>query len=332
MKLLITGATGFVGANLVRHFAGQHVVVATGRSATPVGLPEGVAFHPVDLSRPLRGVFPKVEAVIHAAALASDTASEKELAAANGTGTRHLFEATRDGPIFIYISSASVYDNQKTLHLEDEAVDYQRLSAYGRSKRAAEEWLLQQDWSTRTLVILRPRAIYGPGDRVLLPRLLGLVRHGRIISPGAMRIQCSLTHVDNLGAAVAHSLNWAEKQSGGAHIFNIADAQPYEMREVVGRLLSTLHGRELPFWPLPITPLRGLVAMTEGLGLARRLTRFGLAAVSESCVLDTEKIRQVLDFQAVENFYSALPKIAEWAKRIGLQEVKAGGADLPWRF
>ncbi|MCY7330340.1 MAG: NAD(P)-dependent oxidoreductase, partial [Saprospiraceae bacterium] len=193
--IFITGATGFVGAWLVRYFAERGwSVTASGRGAAPAPLLERAAYLRADLSRPLPIL--QTDVVVHAAALASDSALMADLQAANVDGTRHVFEATRHCKIFIYISSASVYDYQKTTHTENEPVDYQQLSSYGRSKRQAEDWLKQQDWHDRTLVILRPRALYGPGDRVLLPRLLRLVRSHRMMIPGTLRVQSSLTHVE----------------------------------------------------------------------------------------------------------------------------------------
>ncbi len=330
-NIFITGATGFVGAWLVRYFAQLGwSVTASGRGAAPAPLLACAQYIQADL----RQSFPLVETdvVVHAAALASDSASMADLYAANVEGTRHVFEATRHCRMFIYISSASVYDYQNTIHTEDEPVDYQQLSLYGRSKRQAEEWLLQQDWRERTLVILRPRAVYGPGDRVLLPRLLRLVKGNRIVSPGDMRIQSSLTHVENLCMAVMNSIIYFEKQPGGVHIFNVADKVPYDMRKVVVQLLPAVCGRTLTFRELPLRPLYALAEIGERLRIPTSFTRFGLAAVSKPCVLYLKKITETIDFQPKRNFWEALPEISDWTKQIGLADLQTANPDLPWRI
>ena len=270
--------------------------------------------------------------MVHAAALASDSASARDLKAANVDGTRHVFEATQHCRVFVYISSASVYDHWQSLHREEEPVDYQLLSAYGQSKRQAEDWLMQQDWSGRTLVILRPRAVYGPGDRVLLPRLLRLVRGNRMVIPGTMRVQSSLTHVENLCAAVAGSLDFVAEQPGGIHRFNVADAAAYDLREVVGCLLPAVYGRALTFRTLPIAPLYALSTLAENLRVPTSFTRFGLAALTQSCLLDVKKITDTLDFQASRNFWESLPEITAWANRVGVKALRAAETDLPWRI
>lgn len=325
-RIFITGTTGFVGANLVRHFAVRGwSVSANGRAAPPVPMLSIAKYVQADIQNPIP--CQEADVVVHAAALASDSAGLEALKKANLDGTRHVFEATLSCSCFIYISSSSVYDAQKILHKEHENVDHQKLSPYGISKRMAEGWLLEQDWRHRSLYILRPRAVYGLGDRVLLPRLMRLVRWGQVFSPGEMRIQSSLTHVENLCEVVECCIS---SQLPESLIFNVADAQPYEMREVVFRLLSEIHGQEMAFRTLPLLPLKAMAVTLERFGLARQFTPYSLAAVSTDNVLDVQKISKTLGYAPQRNFWEALPELAAWAKRIGPERVKRAGADLPW--
>ena len=329
MQLFITGATGFIGSWLVRYFAaGGRPPMASGRGDPPSSLLDLAGYLRADICRPMATV--GADVVIHAAALASDSATAPALKAANIHGTRHVFEATRDCKIFLYISSSSVYDNRNTAHVEDEPVDYRHLSPYGLSKRLAEDWLLQQDWRRRTLVILRPRAVYGPGDRVLLPRLLRLRRRGRIVIPGDLRVQSALTYVGNLCQAVAACLVYFEKHPGGAHCFNVSDAEPYEMRDVVGNLLSAVYGDQMPFREIPVLPLSVAARVLEWLRIPAPFTRFGLAAATQNSVMNIEKINQIIGFQPEKNLWEVLPDIGAWANAVGLPAVQAGAADLPW--
>lgn len=325
-SIFITGATGFVGAALVRHFAALgHPVLATSRGEAPPRLLDVAQYHRADLTRPLAPV--SADVAIHAAALASDAAAWADLARANLDGTRHVYEATRDCPCLVYISSSSVYDPRRTEHTEDEPVEMSLLSPYGRSKYLAEQWLLEQDWTGRSLYILRPRAIYGPGDRVLLPRLMRLVRGGRIVSPGTMAVQSSLTHVGNLCHAVTACV---QHYQPGTWIFNVADAQPYAMNAVVQRLLSDIYGHPLDFLPLPLGPLRAVARVLYTLGLARQFTPQSLAAVSADSTLNTRKIREIVGFEPHFDFWNSAGEIASWAKTVGIERVKNAGGDLSW--
>jgi len=337
-----------VGASLVRHFAALGwEVLAHGRTKPAAPLLSLAKYVQADLENALP--HQACDAVIHAAALASDTANWDALKKANLDGTRHVFEATRDCPCFVYISSSSVYDGRNDVHHEHESVDRQLLSPYGISKRMAEDWLLEQDWSQRSLYILRPRAVYGLGDRVLLPRLLRLVKRGQIFSPGDMRVSSSLTHVDNLCAAIELCVREAflttelsesliPIKSGseslkprGVQIFNVADGKTYEMREIVHRLLSEIHGKQLPFRTVPLLPLRYLAGVLERLDLAKQFTPYSLASVSKNCTLDITIIKKCLGYQPRQDFYSTLPEIASWVKHLGVERVKMADRDLPWQ-
>lgn len=338
-RIFITGATGFVGANLVKHFAlSAWEVLASSRANAPAPLLSLAKYIQSDITQ----VFPKQSAdvVVHAAALASDTAARSDLNTANLEGTRHVYEATLDCPCFIYISSASVYDGQKSIHTEEESVDYNRLSPYGHSKRMAEEWLLKQDWSNRTLYILRPRAVYGLGDRVLLPRLLRLVKGGQLFAPGDMRIMSSLTHIHNLCLAVelciqhSPSHHWSEfagKASGkNIHILNVSDEEPYEMRQIVHQLLSAIHGKVLPVRTIPLLPLKHLSNVLTHLKIGRQFTPYSLQAMSIGSVLDLQKIKETLGYAAPHNFYNSLPELANWVVQTGVERVKQAASNLPW--
>ncbi len=340
-RIFITGATGFVGASLVRHFAATGwEVLANGRAAPPTPLLSIAKYVQANIENAMPAQ--AADVVVHAAALASDTAGWDTLKKTNLEGTRHVFESTRNCSCFVYISSSSVYDDQKTLHQEDESVDRQRLSPYGLSKRMAEDWLLEQDWQGRSLFILRPRAVYGLGDRVLLPRLMRLVRGGQVFSPGDMRVSSSLTHVGNLCAAIdlcieksaklSESLELSESSiRNRAQIFNVADSEPYEMREIVHRLLSDIHGRQLPFRAMPLLPLQYLASTLGSLGIAKQFTPYSLATISKDCALDLQNITKVLEYQPKQNFYNTLSEIVRWVNCIGIERVKMAEPGLPWQ-
>ena len=182
MKLAITGGTGFVGAHVIdAALAAGHQVTALTRRAQPAR--DGLTWIAGDLAdrAALDGLVAGADAIIHVAGVlkARDAAgfelgnvegTESLLTAAQAAGTRR----------FILVSSLAAREP--------------RLSLYGASKAKAEGLVEQSglDWT-----IVRPPAVYGPGDRETLD-LFKMARGGQIFMPPAGRL--SLIHVDDLAA------------------------------------------------------------------------------------------------------------------------------------
>src|SRR5262249_9985807 len=146
----------------------------------------------------------------------------------NVLGTRRVL-STFSGCRFVHISTASVYDPllPKRCASESAPLAHTFLNNYVWSKRLAEQEVLR---SRRDAVILRPHAVYGPGDTTLLPHILRARRAGCLIAVGNGRNRISLTHVDNLVCAVVQSLT---SPVDGPLVCNVADADP----ETLDRLL-----------------------------------------------------------------------------------------------
>jgi len=119
----------------------------------------------------------------------------------------------------VHLSTSSVYDAfTPTVEVSESVPPARRfLSSYSASKTVAELELAGVD-----AAILRPHAVYGPGDTTLLPRLLAAVRRGRLVLPEGAQVRHSLTHIDNLVLAVRRALDPASP----AGTYNIADDTP----------------------------------------------------------------------------------------------------------
>jgi nucleoside-diphosphate-sugar epimerase len=225
LRLAVTGASGFCGAAVARaaHAAGAEVL-CLGRRPGPVG-----RHVPWDAARD-RPYLDGADAVIHLAAAVGDprpgSADEAAFRSVNVDGTRRLVEVARSRPV-VYVSSASVYapPGRDAAPLREEHPVRDQRTAYGRTKAAGERLALAAG-----AAVLRPRAVYGPGDPHLLPRLLGAVRRGFAPLPGP-DVPMSLTSVDNLADACLAALSWP------AGAYNIADAPTYRRDRVVRDVL-----------------------------------------------------------------------------------------------
>lgn len=327
MKILLTGATGFVGAHVLRHFSQAHEVTVVARQTAPPKAME--AFLSDYIRADIAEKIPRWsgDACIHVAGLATDKAKYSALYAANVVGTQQLFEAV-DCPHFVHISSASVYDDARSLHQETDEIPLSNLNFYGQTKRLAELKLLEMnDLDKRSLTILRPRAIYGTGDRVLLPRMLNFGKNGKIVAPGDLNVRLSMTHVQNLVQAIALSI---EQPMEGSRIFNVADAAPYLLRTILLQLHTVIRGGDWRVKALPVAPLLFLARTFAILGLPSKLTEQAIRYLTRDGVLDTTRITQNLGYQPQYDFMSSLDATSEWVKKVGIERVAAADEDLPW--
>ena len=193
LKVAITGATGFIGTVLLRHLVEQgDLVKALYRPAsTPrSNQTDSIQWLRGDLDdiESLRALVDGVDAVIHCAGAVRGTSLE-QFEATNTAGLRHLIDAAVEQKVPRFLLMSSLAAREPTL------------SAYASSKRSGEAVL--EDYQDRiSCDVLRPPAVYGPGDREMLP-LLRLIRRGIVPIVGDKDGRFSLIHVDDLAAAVS---------------------------------------------------------------------------------------------------------------------------------
>lgn len=172
MRILVTGARGFIGAGVVHAAHRQdHEVVAADRSTHGRRLPDGVEVIEADITRPeeWRSAFEGVEAVVHCAAIhrpdeiADDMVRSIEV---NLRGTRLMLAAAADAGVqrFVHLSSAKAYGEPLGFpSREDDLVN--PVESYGLAKVITEEYCRYFTASTGMRCIsLRPYSVYGPGQ------------------------------------------------------------------------------------------------------------------------------------------------------------------------
>jgi len=279
VRIAVTGASGFIGGAVATALADRdHEVTGFGR--TPGGWRHPRARYRVwDLAAgPLRGDR-DFEAVVHCAALADDWAPLAEAMRVNRTGTRNVV-ASFPGARIVHLSTSSVYDafTPTVMAREDEAPVNRFLSSYSESKTFAEFEVMGTD-----AVILRPHAVYGPGDTTLLPRVIAAVRHGRLVLPEGARVPHSLTHVDHLVEAVRLALR------GPAGVYNVADAGPVVLAELLGEFLAR-RGVRAPIVRMPYSAALRAAGVAEAAARIRggrpRVTRYAVSQLGLERTLD----------------------------------------------
>jgi nucleoside-diphosphate-sugar epimerase len=281
VRLAVTGATGFVGGAVCR------AARAAGWSVLALGRRAGADRRWDITTGPLPDP-PAVDAVVHCAGLASDTAPRRAHVAANVAGTANVL-ASFPGARFVHVSTASVYDPRRptVMATEDEAPAARYPDPYGATKAAAERLVRAR---RPDAVVLRPHAVYGPGDTTLLPRVLGAVRGGRLLAVGDGTQRVSLTAVANLAAAC---LLAAGSDAAGA--FNVADAEPVLLADALAAVLAERGvAARVRFVPLALAfPLACVLER----GPRPRLTRYAVRHLARERTLDISAARTALGYR-----------------------------------
>ncbi|WP_240222838.1 NAD-dependent epimerase/dehydratase family protein [Rheinheimera hassiensis] len=293
-NILVTGASGFVGGAFMRRFGQRDDLCLHGVARRYMPWPN---YTQLDLSHDIRLDF-RPDVVIHAAAHVSPwgTAAQYQQQNINATENVIRFCQQHGLPKLVYLSSSSVfYRDEPQFNLtEDSAIGPEFINAYSASKYAAELCIKRYEGSS---VILRPRAIFGPGDTVLFPRILAAAKKGRLPlfdSSGPAAIG-DLIYIDTLcdyilSAALRPDITGA---------YNLTNAEPVEFQSL---LLTVLHrlGMPAPKRRINVNTAMRLAAVLEWLYHTLRikkeppLTRYGVSVLTHSKTFDVS--RMLADF------------------------------------
>ena len=301
-------------------------VRATGRDTAAgeelAGL--GANFVPCDLAAPKAEIAALVtgcDSVIHAAALSASWGPEADFIAANVTATQRLLDAARTAGAsrFVFVSSPSIFarlSDRTGIGHNDQPTDHP-LNAYARTKLAAERIVLAAADDRMATCAIRPRALVGEGDRVILPRLTELARRKRMPLPRGGTAVIELTDLRDAAWAICEAEARAPALSGRA--INISGGQPIAVRDLALSLATALGERpRLVNIPLalaqPLAHIAETIARLTGAEEEPVLTRYTLATLAFSQTFDLAPARQWLDYRPRHDATATL--LAE-ARRLG---------------
>ena len=216
-------------------------VVATGRNheqgATLDNRHTNIQFIKCDLSdrAKLIRICKNARIVFHCGALSAPWGEKKAFEEANVFGTRNILDACIKNNIerLIYVSSPSIYQNNGLTSLKENApLSSHPLNHYIRTKIQTET-LITQEKRVNTIT-LRPRAIFGPGDRTLFPRILRANRNGRFPLIGRVDPLMDCTYIDNVVDALLLGMEAAKSCMNKA--YNITNDEPILRSELLKQL------------------------------------------------------------------------------------------------
>jgi nucleoside-diphosphate-sugar epimerase len=311
MKVLVTGANGFIGRPLCRRLmdAGCRVAGAVRPNAR---LPEGVDLHRVEGLAPTTDWSAAVagsDAVVHLAArvhVMHDAAADPlaEFRAANVAGTLRMAEQAAAAGIghLIFLSSIKV-NGEATFGRPFGPDGAAPTDPYGISKLEAEQGLKALAARTGLAVtVLRPPLVYGPEVKGNLRSLLGVVERGVPLPLGRVANRRSLIGVDNLADAVRACL-LSRPPAGSFRVFTVCDREVVSSPELI-RLLAAGMGRTARLLPVPPALLTLAGRFIGKSGAIQRLT--------SSLEVDGSAIGQALSWTPPLALADGLALMARW--------------------
>ncbi|HEY5687629.1 MAG TPA: NAD-dependent epimerase/dehydratase family protein [Yeosuana sp.] len=322
MNVLVTGATGFLGWRTLEVLVRDpdvKQILATGRTIKPTHTikHEKVTYITGDLEDKtfVKSLLKNTDTIVNAAALSSPWGDEHLFERANVHTQINLIEASKKYGIkkFVYISSPSLYFEYKDRFnvKEEDALPKKLVNQYAITKRKAEILLMK---SGLPYVILRPRAIIGRGDTVIMPRLIRAFEEGRLKIIGDGKNIASLTSVENIANAILLSLKaqWPAINE----IYNISNGAPVVLWDAISNVLNQLDKKA----PTQKVPFRIVKLVAQFLELKSRLTnksepaltQYGVGTLAMSLTMDITKAQNLLGYQPKVTTEEALDEFVKW--------------------
>ncbi len=303
MRVLVTGATGFVGTALVERLIleRRHIVRSATRRGSVRADCEQVQAD-IDAATHWRQALIEVDAVVHLAArvhVMRDAAMDplKEFRRVNVAGTLNLAQQSAAAGVrrFVYLSSVKVHGESGTYRETDPPAPE---DAYGISKHEAEVGLRHIGAATgMEVVIVRAPLVYGPRVRANMRALVRAVARGVPLPLGAVHNRRSLVALDNL---VDFILTCLEHPAAAGDTFLVSDGEDLSTTDLIRRLAGAM-GRPARLIPVPALVLLAAATLVGQGAAARRL--LGTLQV------DTSKARQQLAWSPPVSVDEALKRM-----------------------
>jgi nucleoside-diphosphate-sugar epimerase len=309
MKVVVTGATGFIGLAIARDAAARgDDVVALHRSGPAPGLDARWMTYDEWFASDERA-----DVVVHAAAQRHRHGVRPEdYLGINVKLTRDVIERTRvAGARLVHVSSISVYGWPPDLPI-DEARPYAPIGPYGRSKVETEEMVAD---AGIPYVIVQPSITYGPGDtNGMIDKMMRMIARGRFVVPGLGRTRVQLVYIDDLARLTMAA---ARSREALGQRFICTYKEPIRVGDLVRGIARAVSSRVVSVGP-PTALLRVAARSVELLdraGLFRGaeppITREKLATISVDRAYRIDRMRGLLHDEPQVGYQEGLRRTAE---------------------
>lgn len=281
-KILLTGASGFVGRHVIQALTEYELHAISTRSQPIEGIEQQFTWDQLDT------IEDQYQAVIHMAGLAHDTsnthAEQAYFDVNKGLTEKLMAHCTRwNIKSFIYLSSVKAAVDSMSDQVLTEELNLEPSEIYGRSKRAAENVILEDQQDFRKIV-LRPVMIYGKGQKGNLSTLEKIIRKGIPVPLKNWHNRRSVLGVKNLTKCI----RWSIEKNINSDVYYIADDGAYSTADLITNIGNGI-GINPRFIPMP----GGLIKLVTNLLPAkyRKITNKVLGNLE----VDNTKLKKALN-------------------------------------
>ena len=299
MRVLVSGATGSLGSQILNRLAGKYDLGGISRNSDKIenlGLDcKGFSLDLVkdDISDALQGF----DVFIHCAAFASAHGNKTQFDA-NVLMIENILPALEESGIFtIFISSASIFDDMPRNELQTNP-SIRPKSLYSKSKYDCEKVILESSYKNWTG--LRPRAVIGKGDQTLAPKLDNLIKKKRVIIPGNGESLLDYTTMSDFLDSVECSI---EAQAKG-RFYNISSDKPLTFKSMIMEYASKVHGVKKSR-NVPLLPLRIISSIVPN----QRINHYSLDQITKPMRLDISESVRDLGWSPKQTFSECLEEL-----------------------
>ena len=322
MKVLITGATGFLGSKTVEQIIKlpevTHVI-ATGRTMRESRRVDStkVEYKLGDLASRefVNSIVKEVDVVVNTAALSSPWGTEEQYRTANVLTQKNLIEASEKHGIerFVFVSTPGLYHNgdDRLLVKESEPLPEKFANQYAATKREAEILL---ETSGLAFVTIRPRAIIGAGDTTIMPRLIKADEEGKLKIVGDGENKLDLTSVENVAYAIILGIKANKEALGRA--YNITNGEPLKLWWAINTVLVGLGRKKVEKkvgYRLAYLG-GGLMELVSRLITKKEppITRYSIDVLAKNFTLDISDARRLLNYTPKMTTQESIDQFVKW--------------------
>ncbi|MFS0828413.1 NAD-dependent epimerase/dehydratase family protein [Pseudomonas phoenicis] len=323
MRILVTGASGFIGGRFARFALEQGLDVRiNGRRADAVAhlVKRGAQFIPGDLSNAevARRVCQGVDIVVHCAGAVGTWGHYQDFHQGNVVLTENIVEGCLKEHVrrLVHLSSAALYgDRPGLLDVREAPLPRRFHDHYAATRQVAEQKVFGAGEFGLEVLVLRPSPVVGAGDTRLFPAWIERQRQGRLAIIGNGLNKVDFTSVHNLNEAFLSALSVDAQALGQA--YNISNGQPVPLWDAINYVMRRLQLPQATRYRAP-APAYARAVLAEAACLAwpgqpePRSTR---AAVKRDCrdfTLDIGRARQHLEYRPRTSLWSALDEFCAW--------------------